>query len=254
MSVDVELDEGVATVTLNRPETRNALSDGFLEELVDQLQALDRSREVGCIVIAGQQRFFSAGADLGELAAREPIEIFLGRRAELWRAVREVRVPLVAAVSGHCLGGGCELALSCDMIVASRTARFGQPETGLGLIPGGGGSPLLVRLVGRAVAADMVLTGRRLSAEEAHERGVVARLSDEGDWLDQARAVATEIASRPRVGQLLAKQVLSAALELPLSGGIAFERASYQVALASSDAREGLAAFTGNRDPVWRGR
>jgi enoyl-CoA hydratase len=254
MSVDVQLDEVVATVTLNRPETRNALSDGFLEEVVDQLQILDRSGEVGCIVIAGQERFFSAGADLGELSAREPIDVFLGRRAELWRSVREVRVPLVAAVSGHCLGGGCELALSCDMIVASRTARFGQPETGLGLIPGGGGSQLLVRLVGRAVAADMVLTGRRLSAEEAQQLGLVARLCDEGDWLDQACAVATEIASRPRVGQMLAKQVLSAALELPLGGGIAFERAAYQVALASSDAREGLAAFVDGRDPIWCGR
>jgi len=137
MTVDVEGHSPVATLTLNRPDTRNALSDRFLRELVDQLQLLDRGCEIGCIVIAGQERFFSAGADLDELLSRELIDTFLGRRAELRRAVRMVRAPLVAAVSGHCLGGGCELALSCDVIVASPTAHFGQPETGLGLIPGG---------------------------------------------------------------------------------------------------------------------
>ena len=195
--------------------------------------------------------FFSAGADLDELSARDPVDILLGRRAALWRAVREIRLPLVAAVSGHCLGGGFELALSCDLIVASRSARFGQPETGIGLIPGGGGSQHLVRLVGRCVAADVILAGRRLYAEEAHQRGVVARVSD--DWRADAVAVAQEIAGRPRVAQMLAKQALWAALELPLVGGIAFERAAYQVALASADAREGLAAFTEDRQPVWSG-
>jgi enoyl-CoA hydratase len=252
MGVEVRHHGATATLLLNRPATRNALSDELLEQIVDSLQALDRGRQVGCVVIAGQDRFFSAGADLGELTARSPIDVFLGRRAELWRAIRDVRVPLVAAVSGHCLGGGCELALSCDVIVASRTASFGQPETALGLIPGGGGSQLLVRLVGRSVAADMVLTGRRLDAEEAHLRGIVARLCDD-DWLEQAEEVARSIAARPRVGQLLAKHALAAAMELSLGGGIALERAAYNVALASGDAREGLAAFAERRDPIFRG-
>jgi enoyl-CoA hydratase/carnithine racemase len=252
MGVDVVRDGTVAILTLDRPESRNALSDAFLGEIVDALRALDREGEARAVVIAGQERFFSAGADLEELTSRSAIDTFLGRRAALWRELRDVRLPLVAAVSGHCLGGGCELALSCDVVVAARSARFGQPETGLGLIPGGGGSQLLVRLVGRAVAADMVLTGRRLHAEEAHERGIVSRLCDD-DWREQALEVARAIATRPRVGQLLAKQALNAALELPLSGGVAYERAAYQVALASTDAREGLAAFKDQREPVWQG-
>lgn len=253
MSVEVLRDGAVATVTLNRPEARNALSDAFLGEVVDCLQQLDASGEVGCIVISGQDRFFSAGADVAELSERDPIDVFLGRRAELWRAVREVRVPLVAAVSGHCLGGGFELALSCDLVIASRSASFGQPETGLGLIPGGGGSQHLVHAVGRAVAADMIFTGRRLDAEEAHLRGIVARVCDAG-WREEAAAAARAIAERPRVGQMLAKQALWAALELPLGGGIRFERAAFQVALSSADAREGMAAFIDGRQPVWRGR
>lgn len=137
MTIDVERHGPVAMLTLDRPDTRNALSERFLGELVYQLQLLDCGCEIDCILIAGQERFFSAGADLDELLSREPIDIFLGRRAELWRAVREVRAPLVASLSGHCLGGGCELAFSCDMVVASPVAHFGQPETSLGLIPGG---------------------------------------------------------------------------------------------------------------------
>lgn len=243
----------VATLTLDRPGSRNALSDDFLGELVATLRGLEYRGDVSCVVIAGGDRWFSAGADLAELSSRSPIDVFLGQREEHWRTLRAIRLPLVAAVSGACLGGGFELAMSCDLIVASQSARFGQPETGLGLVPGGGGSQLLVRLVGRAVAADLILTGRRLGAEEACRLGIVSRLADKGRWLDEAQAVAAEIAARPRVAQLVAKQVLRAALDLPLSGGIAFERACYQVALASSDAREGVAAFLERREPVWTG-
>jgi enoyl-CoA hydratase len=253
MSVETNVDGRVAVVTLDRPDSRNALSDDFLQELVDVLVRLDRGRAVDCIVVAGQLEFFSAGADLRELYERTPIEVFLGRRAELWRAVREVRVPLVAAVSGHCLGGGCELALSCDLIVAARSARFGQPETGLGLIPGGGGSQRLTRLVGPALAADMILTGRRLTAEEAQAFGMVARVCEDSDCLAQARALAAEVVARPRIAQMLAKQALSAAVELPFSAGVAFERAAYQIALASGDARRGLAAFLAGEQPAWEG-
>jgi enoyl-CoA hydratase len=253
MNLEVAYDGAVATVALNSPATRNALSDALLSGLVDELERLDRSGDFSCVVIAGQDDFFSAGADLGELSQREPIDVFLGRRAELWRAVRNIRVPLVAAVSGHCLGGGFELALSCDVIVAARSARFGLPETGIGLIPGGGGSQHLVHIVGRAVAADMVLAGRRLDADEALRRGLVARVCDE-DWRDQAADVARQIASRPRVGQMLAKQALWTALELPFEAGTRFERTAFQVALSSDDAREGIAAFLEGRQPVWRGR
>lgn len=246
-SLETSLDGRVARVTLARVEARNALSDEFLGEIVATLIELEGAGEANCVVIAGQQGYFSVGADIHELAARDATDVLLGPRAELWRALRQVRIPLVAAVSGNCLGGGCELALSCDLIVASSSATFGQPETALGLIPGGGGSQLLVRLVGRAVAADMVMTGRLLSAEEAHRMGIVARVAGEADWLELAESTAAEIAARPRLGQMLAKQALGAALETPLAGGVALERALYQVALGSEDARAGLEAFAARR-------
>ncbi len=254
MSIALEREGRVAIVTLDRPATRNALSDDFFAELAATVQALDREPDLGCVVIAGHDRAFSTGADVRELSSRTPVEVLLGRRAELWRALRDVRTPLLAAVSGHCLGGGFELALACDAIIASPTARFGLPETSLGLIPGGGGTQLLVRLLGRALATDVVLTGRRLTAQEALQFGIVARLAGEEGWLAAAKTMAGEVAGRPSVGQLLAKQALTAAFELPLSGGIALERSAFQVALASADAREGLAAFVEGRDPHWSGR
>jgi len=250
----VEREARVAVATLDRPATRNALSDDFFAEIVATVRALDRDPEVGCVVIAGHDGAFSTGADVRELSLQTPVEVLLGRRAELWRQLREVRTPLLAAVSGHCLGGGFELALTCDAIVASPTATFGLPETGLGLMPGGGGSQLLARLLGRALATDLVLTGRRLTAQEALQFGIVARLAGAEGWLAAAKTMAGEVAGRPTVGQLLAKQALTAAFELPLSGGIALERSAFQVALASADAREGLAAFVEGRDPQWSGR
>ncbi len=253
MSVDVSVKGRVATVTLNRPQTRNALSDEFFAELIDALQRLDRGRQVGCVVVVGQPEAFCAGADLRELSDRTATEVFLGQREELWRALRQVRVPLVAAVSGYCLGGGCELALSCDLIVAARSARFGQPETGIGLIPGGGGSQLLVRALGPSLAADMILTGRRVTAEEAHRVGLVARIAEQDGYLAEATNVAERIAARPRVAQLLAKQALCAARELPFGGGVAFERAAYHLALASGDARRGISAFLASEPPSWKG-
>jgi enoyl-CoA hydratase/carnithine racemase len=234
----------VGTVVLSRPEVRNALSDEFLGEIVDACAAFDLDGDVGCVVIAGQPDYFSVGADLHELAKLDPTEVLLGRRAALWRALREVRLPLVAAVSGLCLGGGFELALSCDLIVASTGARFGQPETALGLIPGGGGSQLLVHLVGRAVAADLLLTGRRLSADEALALGLVSRVCDVDDLRVAAEALAAGIAARPPVGRLLAKQALNAALAPAHSGGIPLERALYNVALTTDDARQKLEAFS----------
>jgi len=237
----------VATLTLNRPARRNALSDDLLASLVEHLLQLEASGEVKCVVVAGDDRWFCAGADLRDVAGRDPAEVFLGPRAGLWRSVRAIRVPLVAAVSGHCLGGGCELALSCDVIVASPSARFGQPETGLGLIPGGGASQLLGRLVGPAVATDMILTGRVLDAQEALAAGLVTRLSAPGRWLADAREVATTIAGRPRVATLLAKQAIRASAEMPLGAGIAYERLAYHVALGTEDARDRIGAFLEKR-------
>ena len=192
----VEREPPIAVVRLNRPEARNALSDALMDELVARLSELDADDEVRCIVLAGDERAFAAGADIAELAAATAVELYQAPRVARWDAIRKLSTPLVAAVSGWCLGGGCELAMTCDLIVASDTARFGQPETGLGIIPGAGGTQRLARAVGKALAMDMVLTGRVLSAEEARSAGLVARVVAKEAWLDEARRVASEIAAR----------------------------------------------------------
>src|SRR5436189_5478398 len=194
--VIVERDDPVAVVLLNRPKQLNALSDELMDELVGELQRLDRDEEVRAIVLGGSERASAAGADIGELAQASAIELYYARRVERWDAIRALWTPLVAAVSGFCLGGGCELAMSCDLIVASESARFGQPETGLGIIPGAGGTQRLTRAVGKALAMDVILSGRQLSAREALAAGLVARVVPEGEWLDEAKRVALEIASK----------------------------------------------------------
>lgn len=243
----VEHKDGFAVLTLQRTESRNALSDGFLRQIIDAVHEAEETESIGCVVIAGQEDYFSVGADLHELAALDPSEVLRGPRAGLWTEFRAIRTPLVAAVSGHCLGGGCELALSCDLVVAAETASFGQPETRLGLIPGGGGTQLLARAVGSAVAADMVLTGRRLGAREARELGLVARVCEGDSWLAEAEAVATKIAAQPRLGTRLAKQALGTAREAPFSVGVASERALYNLALADPATRSKLAEFAAQR-------
>ena len=245
--LSVVLADGVATVRLEREASRNALSDGFLAELVATLVELEAGREVGCAVIAGQQRFFSVGADIHELAARDAADVLRGDRAESWRRLRDLRLPLVAAVSGHCLGGGCELALCCDLIVAAEDASFGQPETALGLIPGGGGTQMLVELVGRSVATEMILAGRVLGAAEARDLGLVATVAGPDRWLAEAEELAGRIAARPALAQMLAKQAIRAAAEAPLHTGTALERALYQVALAEPDSRRRLSEFAAKR-------
>jgi enoyl-CoA hydratase len=242
----------VATLQLNRPDKLNALSEPLMADLVAVLERLDADGEVRCIVLAGSDKAFAAGADVAELAALSAPELYAGRRVERWDALRRVRTPLVAAVSGFCLGGGCELALACDLIVASETALFAQPETGLGIIPGAGGTQRLTRAVGKALAMDMVLTGRRLTAPEALAAGLVARVAQ--DWLGEAQAVAAEIAAKAPLAQRLASESVDRAFETPLTLGLDYERRSLELALASADAQEGLAAFLEKREPRFEGR
>src|ERR671939_10374 len=172
----VERDGNIAVVRLNRPQQLNALSDELMDELVTTLRELDGDDAIRCIVLGGNERAFAAGADIGELAHASAVELYYARRVERWDAIRSLWTPLVAAVSGFCLGGGCELAMACDLIVASETAKFGQPETGLGIIPGAGGTQRLTRAAGKAVAMDVVLSGRLLTAREALATGLVARV------------------------------------------------------------------------------
>jgi enoyl-CoA hydratase len=252
--VVVERDEPVAVVRLNRPEARNALSDALMDELVAALSELDADDEIRCIVLAGDERAFAAGADIAELAASTAVELYQAPRVARWDAIRKLSTPLVAAVSGWCLGGGCELAMTCDLIVASDTARFGQPETGLGIIPGAGGTQRLARAVGKALAMDMVLTGRVLTAHDALAAGLVARVVAREAWLGEARRVAGEIAARAPVAQRLARESLDRAFETGLDSGLDFERKALYLAFASEDAREGLTAFVEKRRPEWKSK
>jgi enoyl-CoA hydratase len=250
----VERDPPIAVVRLNRPEARNALSDALMDELVARLAELDADGDVRCIVLAGDERAFAAGADIAELAAATAVELYQAPRVARWDAIRKLSTPLVAAVSGWCLGGGCELAMTCDLIVASDTARFGQPETGLGIIPGAGGTQRLARAVGKALAMDMVLTGRILTAHEALAAGLVARVVAREAWLHEARRVAGEIADRAPVAQRLAREAVDRAFETGLDSGLDFERKALYLAFASEDAREGLSAFVEKRRPEWKSR
>src|ERR671937_251325 len=250
----VERDGPVAVVLLNRPEQLNAVSDGLMDELVTALTELDRDEAMRCIVLGGSERAFAAGADIGELAQASAIELYYQRRVERWDAIRALWTPLVAAVSGYCLGGGCELALACDLIVASETAQFGQPETSLGIIPGAGGTQRLTRAVGKAIAMDVILSGRRLSAEEAFRAGLVARVVAREAWLEEAKRVARDIAQKGPVATRLAKESVNRAYETTLGAGLEAERRALYLAFASDDAREGLTAFTEKRKPQFRGR
>jgi enoyl-CoA hydratase len=250
----VERDDRIAIALLNRPQQLNALSDELMGALVDALEELDRDDAVRCIVLGGSDRAFAAGADIGQLSEMSSIEMYAQRRVDHWDRIRALRTPLVAAVSGFCLGGGCELAMACDLIVASETARFGQPETGLGIIPGAGGTQRLTRAVGKALAMDVILSGRFLTADEALRAGLVARVVAKEAWLEAAKRVARDIAAKGPVANRLAKEAVDRADESPLSLGVEYERRLLYLAFASEDAKEGLTAFIEKREPDFKGR
>jgi enoyl-CoA hydratase len=250
----VERDEPIAVVLLNRPDALNALSDELMEVLVSTLAELDRDQGVRSIVLGGSERVFAAGADIAELAKASPIDLYYQRRVERWDAIAELWTPLVAAVSGYCLGGGCELAMACDLIVASETAQFGQPETGVGVIPGAGGTQRLTRAVGKSLAMDVILSGRFLSADEALRAGLVARVVAREAWLDEAKRVARAIAEKAPVATRLAKEAVDRSFESPLTLGLEYERRLLALAFASADTKEGLNAFLEKRKPDFKGR
>jgi enoyl-CoA hydratase len=253
-NVLVERHGPVGVVLLNRPKQLNALSGELMSALVGALEQLDADPAIRAIVLGGNERAFAAGADIAELEAGTPISLYENRRIDAWDAIRDLRTPVVAAVSGFCLGGGCELAMLCDLVVASETAKFGQPEINLGVLPGAGGTQRLTRAVGKAIAMDMILTGRMLSAREALGLGLVARVVAKEAWLDEAKRVAHEIASKGPIAVRLAKEAVDKAFEAPLAVGIEFERRAFYLARASEDAGEGLRAFVEKRPPDFQGR
>jgi enoyl-CoA hydratase/carnithine racemase len=252
--VESSRDGHVALLRLNRPEVRNALSPEMMEQLAAELERLDPDPEVRCVVIAGSEKVFAAGADIKAMSERSFAEALRHPAASFWRRLAAIKTPMIAAVSGYALGGGCELALACDMIVAAKGAAFGQPEINLGIIPGGGGTQRLARVLGKQRAMEYVLTGRRFDATEAAEMGLVNKVVPDDQWLEQAMELAREVAAQPPIAARLAKQAVLVAEETALSPGIENERRLYELAMATEDRVEGMKAFLEKREPKFEGR
>ena len=257
MADDVVLGElrgHVAIARLNRPDARNALSTELLGLLGELVEAWDADPEVRCIVIAGSDDYFAAGADIKAMRDRSFQDAMVTPSASFWPRLAKTATPLVAAVSGFALGGGCELALHCDMIVASETAEFGQPEILLGIIPGAGGTQRLARVIGKQRAMELVLTGRRIDAGEAHRIGIVNQVTGKKEWLERAIELAELVAKRPPIATRLAKQAVLAAEEMSLTAGLEHERRLHELAMATEDRVEGMTAFIEKRRPDFTGR
>ncbi len=253
-SVLTETRGRVGIVKLNRPEARNAFNQTLLREMFDALDAFDRDPQVGALVLTGDEKAFAAGADIKEMAEASPFEMIQSDRVEVFDRIRTVKKPVIAAVSGWALGGGCEVAISCDLIVASETAKFGQPEITIGVIPGAGGTQRLARLLGKPLAMEMVLNNRTLTAAEALQFGMVNRVVPVGKYLGEAVALAEEIAGRAPLAARMGKDAVNAAFETALTEGLAAERRNFHALFSTEDQKEGMRAFTEKRKPVWKGK
>jgi enoyl-CoA hydratase len=243
----------VGVVQLHRPDALNALSLELMIELVAALDAYDQDPEVRCLVIAGSEKVFAAGADIRDMAEASVAEMIRRNQFARWERIRNVSKPMIAAVSGYALGGGCELAMLCDVIVASETAQFGQPEINIGVMPGAGGTQRLTRAVGKSLAMEMVLAGRFITAAEALAAGLVSRVVSREGWLSEALRLAHEIARRPPVALRLAKQSVLAAFDTGLSAGLLFERGLFYSLFGTQDQREGMKAFIEKRAANFQG-
>lgn len=242
----------VALITLNRPEALNALNNDTMFEVTQAVQEFDADAEVGAIVITGSEKAFAAGADIKEMSSKSATEMYTADWFAGWDVLTRARTPIIAAVNGYALGGGCELAMMCDFIIAGDKAKFGQPEVNLGVTPGMGGSQRLTRAIGKAKAMEMCLTGRMMAAEEAERSGLVARVVPAGELLDSALETAKLIASKSFVATSQIKEQVNAVDELSLSQGIQFERRTFHALFSSHDQKEGMAAFVEKRDPEFK--
>lgn len=250
----IETHGRVGVIRINRPKQLNALNGAVMRMLVDAALAFDADAAVGAIVITGDERAFAAGADIKEMAAASVVEMLQANRIELWDALRGIKKPLIAAVSGWALGGGCELAMACDMIVASETARFGQPEINIGIIPGAGGTQRLTRAVGKALAMEVILNGRFLDAAEAERFGLANRVVPVEQYMRTAIELAQQIAERAPLAVRLAKEAVNQAQESVLAEGIADERLLFYMLFSTEDQKEGMQAFLDKRPARWQGR
>ncbi|MCU1411248.1 MAG: Enoyl-CoA hydratase [Rhodoglobus sp.] len=252
-TITVETRGRVGIITLNRPEALNALNAQLMNEVVEAATAFDSSRDIGCIVITGSERAFAAGADIKEMVSLRYQQVYLDGLLGGWDRFASLRTPTIAAVSGYALGGGCELAMMCDFIIAADTAKFGQPEINLGVIPGIGGSQRLVRAVGKAKAMDMILTGRTMDAAEALSSGLVARVVPPAGLLDEALSTAELVASKSLAALYAAKEAVNVAFETTLAEGLRFEKRSFGALFALDDRAEGMSAFIEKREPRFNG-
>jgi enoyl-CoA hydratase len=244
----------VGIVQINRPKVLNALNSDTMREIAAALEAFEADAQVGCMVLTGNEKAFAAGADIKQMAGASAIDIMNSPSIEPWSRVKGLAKPLIAAVSGWCLGGGCELAMACDMIVASESARFGQPEVTIGIIPGAGGTQRLTRIVGKAIAMEMILNNRHLTAEEALRYGLVNQVVPVERYLGQAIRLAAEIAERAPVAARLAKEAVNQAYESSLAEGMFLERRLFTLLFSTEDQKEGMAAFIEKRPPAWKGK
>jgi len=244
----------IGIVQLNRPKVLNALISELMRELVQALEDLDRDESVYVVILTGNEKAFAAGADLKEMSEATPVSLMLGRRFELWDRIRKISKPIIAAVSGYCLGGGNELAMNCDIIIASETASFGQPEVNVGIMPGGGGTQRLTRAVGKQKAMEMILTGKAISADEAYRIGLVNHVVPVESLMDEAKKMANDIVSKPSISVRAAKEAILKAQDTTLEVGLDFERKAFYTLFATEDGKEGMKAFLEKRKPVFKGK
>jgi len=253
-NIVVETKGRVGIIRLNRPQALNALNKALIAELTQAIEAFDGDHKIGCILITGSDKAFAAGADIKEMADKPFVETYLGDFVSNWNAAAKARKPIVAAVAGFALGGGCELAMQCDVVIAADSAKFGQPEIKLGVIPGIGGTQRLTHAVGKAKAMDLILTGRMMDAAEAEKSGLVARVVPAASLVEEAMKVADTIANMSLPSVLAGKEAVNRAFESGLSEGMAFERRIFHSLFATEDQKEGMKAFIEKRAPKWKNK
>jgi len=254
-TIEVKTDGAVGVITLNRPKAMNALNDQLTTELAQALADFETNDDIGCVVLTGSKKAFAAGADIKELQGRDFVDLYKNDPfAKTWESVDRFRKPVIAAVSGYALGGGCEIAMMCDFIIASENAKFGQPEITIGVMPGSGGTQRLPRFIGKAKAMDLCLTGRTMDAQEAERCGLVSRLVSDDDLMEEAMEAARKIAGFSRPITMMAKETVNQAYETTLSQGVRFERRVFHSMFSTEDQKEGMAAFAEKRAPHFKNR